>query len=614
MGVIGISRESKKFLTNLDERKLIDLFADLLSLDGHKNIRITDGPDDGGRDIHSRDDHGNKYLTQSKYHSDLSNSISAKILGELVASMVRLDYKKGIFLTNAKISPAAKRDCLNSYPGYSIDFVDGRELVNRVFDNIVLKSIWYDGISIDKVNYALIIPVIGRDLENDTPFSVDLKNNLKFKFKVGHTKGQFRFQGSISSSSILFPAYRPPLENTFENFMSGKFFTSELVITGLVHLGDYDSILKKISEILIPLVRSNYDGMKHFALLFGIPFVAPLSGERSGGRFQLENFTSITIVNHGKHMESEKDWLLPTEKNEWVLPTFFQVSQMDYVRWFNLKNDVCLKLSVICSATENERWVIEHRNKFHLEGWKKSLFMIVSNNLVEKIKKDVVCKTPQIFPWSLESTLLVWPNPIFFNDGPDIFDDDDPDYFSQQDVEKILERIRAKIETYGGQLVDPMKARYMIAIVDSDPFPNTQDIEFRPVELAYETESVPTPILPKSRHIQFTVCWLITLFEEESHSLKIKIEKMVEKIPEIDNHYFKLELGYHNPEQYADDHYITCHFHYINPMSNEKTSTLIKNIEPDLISIVNNVELMIKEYFSINRATKEFWKKVLWVY
>ena len=171
MAVLGL-QDHERFLHKLNEASLLDLCADILAIEGHTNIRITDGPGDGQRDIHSINSDGKKCLTQSKYHRDLNQSVSAKELGEVVLGMVRLGYDKGLFITSAKISPQAKRDCLNDYPNYSVDYIEGWEIVRKVFENLVLKAIWYDGQSLDKISYTIVVPLLARDLETDKPLSL----------------------------------------------------------------------------------------------------------------------------------------------------------------------------------------------------------------------------------------------------------------------------------------------------------------------------------------------------------------------------------------------------------------------------------------------------------
>ena len=77
MNILG-PQETEKFLQNLDARKILNLCTDILYINGHTDIRIMEGPGDGQRDIHSINPNGEKCLTQSKFHSNLSYTVSAK--------------------------------------------------------------------------------------------------------------------------------------------------------------------------------------------------------------------------------------------------------------------------------------------------------------------------------------------------------------------------------------------------------------------------------------------------------------------------------------------------------------------------------------------------------
>jgi hypothetical protein len=50
-------------LSSLNPSALLRQAADFLHEEGHTHIRFTDGPGDGGRDIHSVDAFGEKHLT-----------------------------------------------------------------------------------------------------------------------------------------------------------------------------------------------------------------------------------------------------------------------------------------------------------------------------------------------------------------------------------------------------------------------------------------------------------------------------------------------------------------------------------------------------------------------
>lgn len=204
MSILG-PKETDNFLQKLDERSLLDICTDILTIKGHTDIRIMEGPGDGQRDIHSIDSNGEKCLTQSKYHRNPSYTVSAKELGEVVLGMIRFGYKKGLFITNAKVSPQAKRDCLNDYPNYSVDFLEGRGIIKNIFDNLVLKAIWYDGQSFDKVSYTLIFPILIRDLETDKPLPLlpqHREAQIGNKIEAGRSEIQINYQRSNTSTNV----------------------------------------------------------------------------------------------------------------------------------------------------------------------------------------------------------------------------------------------------------------------------------------------------------------------------------------------------------------------------------------------------------------------------
>jgi hypothetical protein len=250
MSILGNSESSAQLLKNLDERKLVDLCADLLTLQGHREIKITDGPGDGERDIHSITKLGEKYLTQSKFHGKLSYTVSSKELGELVLGMVKHGYKNGLFITNSKISPQAKRECLNDYPNLSIDFIDGIELAKRVFDNLILRALWYDGESLNRVSSVLIVPILIRDLEQDRPLSLTPSGQDSYqgsKLETGRTKVQPTFRRSFMNASVFEP-YRLPQIKTISESDQSQMILTEAILSGVVYLEDLDDLLPLLGK------------------------------------------------------------------------------------------------------------------------------------------------------------------------------------------------------------------------------------------------------------------------------------------------------------------------------------------------------------------------------
>jgi hypothetical protein len=107
----------------LTPKLLVRLARDLLVARAHQQVRQTDGPGDGGRDVHSLTGAGEKHLAQCKHHDDPSHACSSDEVSELPMAMVKFGVQHGLFLTDARISPQAKREYLND---------SGARVANRV--------------------------------------------------------------------------------------------------------------------------------------------------------------------------------------------------------------------------------------------------------------------------------------------------------------------------------------------------------------------------------------------------------------------------------------------------------------------------------------------------
>src|SRR5262245_44505840 len=68
---------------------------------------------------------------------------------------------------------------------------------------------------------------------------------------------------------------------------------------------------------------------------------------------------------------------------------------------------------------------------------------------------------------------------------------------------ELSERILA----VNGELVEPDVARHMFAVVESDPFPAVALVKFRSVDVMYDLGTLPSPVDPKMRNLEFCCCW-----------------------------------------------------------------------------------------------------------
>jgi hypothetical protein len=613
-GVLGTSDGSSRFLKNLDERKLVDLCADLLTVERHSEIVITDGPGDGQRDIHSKDAKGEKHLTQSKFHSNISQSVSAKELGEVVLGMVRYGYKKGLFITNAKISPPAKRDCLNNYPGYSVEFIDGWELVKRVFGNLVLKAIWYDGVSLNRVSYTLIVPAVARDLETDKPLPLlpyDKDGLQGSTLRVNRTQVQVCFQRA-SASAPVFGAYRSPQARTIRELGSAHISVAEIVLSGVIYLEDIDDLLPKVGSEIIKHIKGIYTSKQHFAVLLGYPFLTPLGGEAAGARIELKEYWPTTFINHDDILEDELDWILPTQESGWFAPKYRQSAQSGWIRWYNAELDICLNITIRSPASDAVKWMAEEHRDFFTRWWGESLFLLLPTSLQNMWAETKLPEPSHWYQWDSEKSLVVWLHPIFNSPLRPLTVDyeDEPAALSplQPHLDSIkteINHIRTQAGELGGVVIEPTKARHMIAILDRDPFPVSDIFEYDSDRLIFEPETVPTPINPASRRVAFTACWLIKPTPSSDLS-EVAIKKSINELIQLDFHPFALRVEI-DDQTMSKQTFLIIHIDYENDIGFGSTVSFLQNIKGSLGSLLLQVENALVPFFDIERATERYW-------
>lgn len=617
MGIFG-PQEIEKFLKNLDERKILNLCADILYIDSHTDIRIMEGPGDGQRDIHSIDPNGEKCLTQSKFHSNLSYTVSAKELGEVVLGMVRFGYSKGLFITNVKISPQAKRDCLNDYPNYSVDFLEGDGIVKKVFDSLVLKAIWYDGQSLDEVLYTLNFPLILRDLETDKPLQLlpqHTEAQTGNKIVVGRSEIQIMYQRSNTSTSV-FGEYRSPRRKTPGELGSTHVGVTEAILSGIIHMGDIDQILVGLREETISQIHKIHKDKKHFALLLGQPSLTPLGGQSTGARVELEDIEPITYVDHGDFQGEEVDWIIPSQSTEWVLPRSPSVSQADWIRWYNQQNDICFDVMVLSHPGDRYNWQLIEQRDYFVKWWNQSLFMLVPHEVVKNWNSSDIPEPTDWHEWNDTYSLGIWLHPVFnipiaqMAIEPE-YSDLEPD-FMESDLEKAkkeLDEIRQKLEVLDSTFVEPEKARHMVAILTSDPYPNTELVICPGKQLAYYLSMVPTPIDPGSRRFQFTACWEIKPMNDIKFS-KAGIGQILSTLRSYDYSPFHTNF-YLDDEIITNDTFILLEIEF-NPENRfQCTEHALIESEEKVMSLVEDVEKILNQLAVYTRSTRRYWDKEL---
>lgn len=612
MPVSGPRENLINLLNDLDPVKLADLARDILTIRKHSNIRVTDGPGDGCRDIHSVSPEGKIHLVQCKFHADTSKTVSSRETGELPLGMFKLGYTQGLFITNACISPQAKREFIDNYPSLALEYLEGTDIVDIVLSDPILRSIWYDGNRIDHVNYVVRIPFLVRNLELGRPIKVSDKGSTVIGDLEIHNEESLIVsiqEGFLSLTD--FEPYRPPHVKSMSEGWGPISHCSEFVLRGKVRLDQIARCQEILSTHVIETVARIHSG-NHFALRHGKAYLIPLNGESSGAKVILPGSTN-TIVSHLETISSESEWLLPSQENDWCPPERITGMTAQYVRWHNSKYDVCLDINVICGPAGYVRGSVEEQHAFYTQSWMKSIFAFFP-----KVKSLEVCTTvnprpSDVVDWYDGKILCAWlawelqPHPFrsMLMEQDDILGypkEPEPSPWADYNVDVLVNQVLNQISSFGGEIVNPAVARHMFAIAKKqDPIPSKDFAIYRSVDILTNTD-LPSPIAPQDRRIMFTCCWHIA---KESVEESV-IEKLQEYLQSQLTQSSWIELSLDRNTLQGEYIYCTAHFKDRNIM--ESTNYLADMLLRELSPTLNNLEtLIISQYPTAKRATRQYW-------
>lgn len=616
--ISGSSDIATEFLTKLDPSKLVDLTTDLLFLKGHSSIKVTDGPGDGCRDIHSITKTGEKYLTQCKYKSKPINSVSSKESGELPLGMIKFGYKKGLFVTNTKMSPPAKKEFIDNYPNLELDFIEGSDIVKEVFSNVILRAIWYDGETIDRVSHIIVVPVVARDLVRDRPILLISNNDLKklddfpITLDVEGKKLQMKLSHSFISSSAFNP-YRSPIIKTFSEPWSPQLRSVEALLMGISLLEDLESSVMDVGSYLLSELKKKVNkGNHHIALRLGSPYLTPLGGESVAAHIELPLAPQTLILQDGSEYK-ELEWVLPSPNSGWYPPVEFRTLGSDWVRWYNPMLDACLDLTILSPPDEVTKQNIEEQREFFIKWWNESLFAILPKSNIRLFEAGLPAPT-QTLDWCENKILCAWLHGNLATgwrsrlEEPDEMDSFEtfPWSIEVHEAKKVFKELAERVNQLGGKIVQPKTARHMFATVEGDPFPSTDMVLYRSVDLIRDPEHIPSPIDPNSRKLEFTACWRLCE-NQQNEDFTLNIAEIVDEIINT-KHPELIPYSYIDIETIREK-YLIVQMSMKNKPGHESTDEVIQKMESYLELAINDIEEMLKTHFSnLIRSTKQYWK------
>ena len=600
MSLAGKDGLGRLISPNLDPQALVRLCRDVLFVRCHSNIRCTDGPGDGGRDIHSLNKEGQRHLAQSKFHANPAFACSSNDLSELPMAMIKLGYTEGLFVTNARISPQGKREFLDNYPKLKLEFLDGDSLAEEVLANTMLKALWFDGANISRVNVSTVIPLLARRHEEDLPIrleEVDCKAAIEFLSKryPAHT---FRLQ-SATTTTEPFKNYRAPEPLTVEEGIMGLLHISEVVVEGEIALSEVSKLPPDICKAFLLVLGDAYSGL---TVKTGQPFVIPLRGEQGGARI-LMSVDGDSWVKTSAACGEESDWFFPGRDSGWSKQTDARMTQAEWIRLYNGSLDCAMAYEIECRSSQQSKGMSLAHREIVERGWSNSVFCLMQRwgekwphaDIPEPDEKGEWPWNGQILCGWLHWTLLGGPIPLRGGASEMKFF---PTPAEEEDRQR-LDNIRTSLRQLTGiQLLEPSKARHMVATIGNDPFQETDRTTYLTCELAEHLDQVPSPIRLEVRKFKMTMAWRSDLSTE----LLTELAKAAAKETEL---HYKGEIKVEHL-----DGFLVMTAEIIHPKVSElPTVAILADFRTAIKNFLDCMEQNPKAAGLFTRATKDFWSK-----
>jgi len=595
----GRPKDKLKYLNGLNEKDFPFLIADILNLHyNHSNIKIMDGTGDGKRDIFSIDQKGNRVITQCKFHYDFSKTSGSSETDEIVIALNKFGYNHGFFCTSGKLSPQSKREYSDNYINFSLNWIEGHEMVDIVLENPTLRRIWFENEKIHLIDNRISIPFILRKLPEGILFEYNFPDSLALQNEI-HLK--------IKQREFINPRQLHPL-NHLDIRKSKNAFGREIgycaTIEKNVNFNSINDAKEEILNILLNDTNFQFED-SYVSIRFGIPYFP--EQEESYRNFKAEKFNlpinSETYVVYKDAFIDEYDFLIDVT-DDWKLPDRIHMSQLDNFCYYNQEQDFVFYLEYTCEVSKDLHPHIVRQIEIEKVIWSKSLFIIVDNN-----SDELFADYPpdELYIYTNIHKLFCWIHPTPMIHPADVIEFENS--LKNDEFELLKTTIINVAHQNNLEIIDWQKASKIIAINNDDPFPSNPKTTYRLVDIFEEFDTIPSPINPESRLFIFECVFFLS--EHNDLLLKERINSLEELFDGIGNanHYnFTID------DQTTNSIFLRAVY---NPAYKLHLSTLenLKILNKDAQQSFENIEKKVKKIFpKANRYTNDYWFEELGVF
>tara|TARA_R110002051_G_scaffold142429_1_gene215633 strand:+ start:8630 stop:10441 length:1812 start_codon:yes stop_codon:yes gene_type:complete len=597
----GKPKDKLKYLESIDQYDFPYLIADILSsYYNHHNVRVVDGTGDGKRDIFSVNSKGEKIITQCKYHYDMSKTSGTRQTDEIVIALNKYKSNIGFFCTSGKLTPQSKREYLDNYPDFELNWLEGHEIVDIVLEDTILRKVWFENEKIHLTNSNVSIPFIFRKLPEDISLQPEINYNFILPNKVNVIVE--------SQNGFLSNQFRPynNLDIRKSGFNNGSVIGYEIKISGKVSYSLIEDIKSQILEQSAKEVQLQFSD-SYVALRFGVPHLAEERNSYSRYKIEKSNFpidSETFILKDGKIIE-EFSFLIETN-DEWKRPDRISMSQLSDFRFYNRDLDLVFNLYYSCTAKEELHPHVNRNIEIEKIIWEKSIFVLGKKNITSKFEK---IQPDKIYPFGQNEVLMCWlhPRPIMYSADINQFEKE----LVHEGFEKNREIINKLALNQSMELINWEKASKIAAINDEDPFPRSPETSYRIVDIFETFHTLPSPMNPNKREFIFECVWEISNRSDSLFEAKIERWRENDDINSLileKKTTFTIDDDTHGPI-YLRVEYEPAYETYLSTQEN------LKLLKPDVISFFEKIEKNILLIFTDTaRMTKSYWFSELGIF
>jgi hypothetical protein len=490
-------------LSTIDYKTLPYLVGDVLYfLRGHNEVQVVDGPGDGKRDVHSVKPDGSRHVTQCKYHQDVHTTVSSDETDQIILALAKFGCKCGLFVTTGKISPQAKREYLDNYPDFELDFIDGTGLVDAVLASPILSAVWFDGVSLTQARSSLRLPFVLRIAQTDQPWS------FKKFTEVNELGLNYKFN-SGTYSRLDFEPYRPPVETTQEENESDWLQCYEVLCPSPIRVHEISENQKVIAKIISKQVDEAYLPL---IIRFGVPSLAANAEVRCDDRVKIPQVRPTSfVIDKNRAIIAERDWVVLGNHDDWIFPENLSCLGASWAGWLSRLQNTIVMQELVWPSFDPEPYFTQQRLQIRQKGLGKSLFLAgnkpdcdaFKNRLSKKEWPNWSC------PYGPNGVLLGWLHPAL--EAEKIRDSIHK--YKEDEYDALIHRIESISSKTSLTKVPDKQAVFIAAAAGEELLPTPKESRgIGSAELVHCYGDVPSPVYLKNREFMFIQMWRIPKF------------------------------------------------------------------------------------------------------